>query len=121
MIVNIINKSCIQLKVDSKIYSSEVLHKCFYWYGDKYSVTINKLGDFFVIDVSELSKDGHIEIIIDKIKKDIIDFKTREIIYKETKNIREILIVKAFSHNDEFAINPPGDVNDPVGFDPTKI
>jgi hypothetical protein len=39
---------------------------------------------------------------------------------KETQNVRDLLIAKAFS-NGEFDELPPGDVSDPVGFSPNEI
>jgi len=121
MEINIVDESNLQIIVDGKIYSSEVIHKCFYWYGNKYSVAINAKGNFFVADITELSKEGNIRDIVPKIKNDLIDFKTREIISNETKNIRELLIVKAFAQDDQYDETPPGNVNDPIGFDPSTI
>ena len=121
MEINIVDESSLQILVDGKIYSSEIIHKCFYWYGNKYSVAISAKGNFFVVDISELSKEGNIRDIVPKIKNDLIDFKTREIISNETKNIRELLIVKAFAQDDHYDEAPPGNVNDPIGFDPSTI
>lgn len=36
------------------------------------------------------------------INRDLHDYKLREIIHEETKNIRNILYIKAFAHNDDF-------------------
>ena len=43
-----------------------------------------------------------VEFIQEKLSCDFTDFKTREIIYNETKDIRTILYVKAFANNDDF-------------------
>jgi hypothetical protein len=61
------------------------------------------------------------EILLTKIKRDLVDFKTRDIISAETRNIREILIAKAFANDDSFDEPPPDNVNDPLGFDPSNI
>ena len=121
MIVSLINETCIQLKIDSSIYSSEVVHKCFYWYIGKYSVEINLVQNYFLVTFSSLNKDMDVDSIVNKIKIDLIDFKTREVIFKETKNIREMLIAKAFSNNDEFDEHPPGNINDPVEYKKFKL
>lgn len=121
MEIKIIDESHLEVIVDGKIYSSEVLHKCFYWYGNKFSVEINAKEDFFIVDISELSKENRIKEILPRIKNDLIDFKTREIILNETKNIRDLLIVKAFAHDDQYDENPPGNVSDSIGFDPSAI
>jgi His-Xaa-Ser system protein HxsD len=68
-----------------------------------------------------LSNDGNIKKILPKIENDLLDFKTREIVSLETKNIRELLIAKAFAFEDEFDEPAPGNINDPVGFDPSKF
>ena len=117
MIVKVFDDYHIQLIIDMKIYSSEVIHKCFYWYGSKYSIDISVEEDIFTINVLDINKNSDFEKIINKIKADLIDFKTREIIFNQTKNIREILIAKAFANNDNFDEAPPGDLNDPIGFD----
>ena len=121
MDIIVINESSAQILIDEKLYSEEVIFKCFYWYSDKFSVVIKKEGAFFVIDISELSNHGNIEKIFNKIKSDLIDFKTREIISTETKNIREILIAKAFANGDEFDENPPEEINDHFGYNSTLI
>lgn len=121
MEVTIIDKTCIQIKIDKALYSSEVIHKCFYWYNGRYSVEINMELSSFIVDIRYLASDWHIDEMVCRIKRDLIDYKTREIISNETKNIRQILIAKAFSNNDEFDESPPGNVSDPVGFEPSKI
>jgi His-Xaa-Ser system protein HxsD len=121
MVVKIFDESSFQITIDSNLYSSEVVHKCFYWYGGKFLVDIKTEGSFFVISLSNPNKEVSIEKILNQIKTDLIDFQTREIVSKETKNIREMLIAKAFAHDDEFDEFPPNNVNDPLGFDPSKI
>lgn len=121
MEIKVVNQSTAQIIVDRKLYSSEVVHKCFYWYGDKYSVDIKIEEEFFVIVISEISNNGNIEEIFPKIKNDLVDFKTREIVLTETKNIREILIAKAFAFGDDLDELPPGNLNDPIGFDPFEF
>ncbi len=114
----LIENNTLQLIIDNTLYSSEVVYKCFYWYGGEYSVKINIEQNSFVVNLSGPKKEWNIESIVSKIKTDLIDFKTREVIFNETKNIRELLIAKAFAHNDEFEEQPSGNINDPVGFDP---
>ncbi len=49
---------------------------------------------------------------LQKLERDLIDFNLRDIITKETQNIRDLLIAKAFSHfNTEET--PPGEYSDP--------
>jgi His-Xaa-Ser system protein HxsD len=121
MVVTPIDETSIQIKIDGTLYSSEVVHKCFYWYAGKYSVDISTEGKSFIVKLADPKQEWDIQSVVSKIKTDLIDFKTREIVSNETKNIREMLIAKAFAHNDEFEEQPSGNINDPVGFDPSKI
>jgi His-Xaa-Ser system protein HxsD len=121
MEIKLLGESTAQIIIDGKLYSAEVIHKCFYWYGAKYSVDIKTEGDVFIIDITELSNEGTIGKIFPEIKNDLIDFKTREIVSTETKNIREMIIAKAFAFGDEFDEPPSGNVNDPIGFEPSKF
>jgi His-Xaa-Ser system protein HxsD len=105
--------------VDSSIYSKDGLFKCLYWYGDKFHISINMEDAFFKISLIpqqgssvELSD---LTLYLQKLERDVIDFNLRDIVTKETKNIRELLIAKAFS-NGEFDELPPGEISDPVGF-----
>jgi len=118
MVVIPIDETSVQIKIDSTLYSLEVIHKCFYWYAGKYSVEISTEGKSFIVKMKEIKEEWDIQSVVSKIQSDLIDFKTREIISADTKNIREMLIAKAFSHNDEFDEQPTGNLNDPVGFDP---
>ncbi len=121
MIVTQIDEQVIQIRIDSNLYSSEVVHKCFYWYASKCLVEIEIVDESFNVKLSEPKQEWDFNEVVSKIKIDLIDFKTREVISNETKNIREMLIAKAFAYNDEFDEQPMGNINDPVGFDPSKI
>ena len=107
------------LNVDADIYSESVVLKCIYWLTDIYSPEIKRKENSFVItihknDQSEFSSEEE-NNLKSKINQGLIDFKLREIVDKETRNIRELLIAKAFSHG-EFDEEPPGEYEDPVGF-----
>ena len=52
-----------------------------------------------------------------KLTRDLIDFNLRDIVTKETQNVRDLLIAKAFSHG-EFDEVQVGEVSDPVGYMP---
>lgn len=107
--------------LSNSIYCEDVLYKCFYWYGGEFDVNIATEGNNFKITL--LSKldigNGH-DALLKKIQQDLIDFKLRDIVSKETKNIRELLTAKAFAHfeSGEF---PSTEVSDPVGFNPSEF
>jgi His-Xaa-Ser system protein HxsD len=110
------------LKIDKEIYSSDVLHKCFYWYGNSFSVDIESKEKFFevILTKSEADKEDWDQTVI-KIKRDLIDFKLRDIVTKETINVRDLIIAKAFANFETDNENSPIDVSDPVGFNPGEI
>ncbi|MFL9829736.1 His-Xaa-Ser system protein HxsD [Flavobacterium sp. ST-87] len=118
-IQRLVDKLCFTL--EDVLYEENVLYKCFYWYGGDYDVSITKEKDRYYIQLlskSEMNID-HDALEI-KIRQDLIDFKLRDIVAKETKNIRELLTAKAFAHfqNEE---NPVSEVSDPVGFNPNEF
>ena len=103
------------------LYSKDSVFKCLYWYGDKFHTAVG----FADIDTYKIiirpKADSNLnpedfDFYLLKIERDLIDFNLRDIVTKETKNIRELLIAKAFS-NGEFDEDPVGDISDPVGFD----
>ena len=120
MKINLINNS-ISIAVDAKIYNLDMIHKCFYWYTDNYIVEIDEKKDKIVVTLSPKEEtkieENQFSTISKKIKNDIVDFKTRDVITKETKTIRELLIAKAFYPIEEGMEKPPGEISDPVGFD----
>ena len=62
-------------------------------------------------------KEDELDLYLQKLERDLIDFQLRDTITKETQNVRDLLVAKAFS-NGEFDEEPPGEVSDPVGFNP---
>jgi His-Xaa-Ser system protein HxsD len=109
----------IELNIDSKLYSDSIVTKSLYWLTDKYIPEVSLNGQFYNIIISRIDNNQFTEEqkkeVINKLKSNLIDFKLREQIDKETKNIRELIIAKAFSHG-EFEEIPPGEISDPVGF-----
>jgi His-Xaa-Ser system protein HxsD len=107
------------------LYSKDGIFKCLYWYGDKFHTSVSfQDSDTYRISLklnsNEQTNEVNYEEILQKLERDLIDFNLRDIVSKETKNIRELLIAKAFS-NGEFDEIPPGEVSDPVGFNVNEI
>jgi len=108
--------------VDGKLFSKQTILKCLYWYGDKFHTNyfLDEKGNFSIslkpLAISNVKPD-ELELYLQKMERDLIDFQLRDTIVKETHNIRDLLVAKAFS-NGEFDEVPPGDVSDPVGFNP---
>jgi His-Xaa-Ser system protein HxsD len=110
---------------DATLYSKDSIFKCLYWYGHKYHTTVSFAdSNTYRISLKPMSDNPlsqqQLEILLQKLERDLIDFNLRDIVTKETKNIRDLLIAKAFS-NGEFDELPPGDISDPVGFNINEI
>lgn len=120
MQIEIKNKK-IEIVVDKSIYCEDVLYKCFYWYGANFNVEIETHSkESFKVYIAAKNQGENLEEIINKIQQDLIDFKLRDIVTKETKVIRELLVAKAFAYY-ELDDNPTTDVSDPVGFNPNEV
>jgi His-Xaa-Ser system protein HxsD len=122
---NIIKDDEIQVFADSNIFSKDSIFKCLYWFGDKFHTSVAFAdSQTYCISLKPLSTAGikldEFELYQQKLERDLIDFQLRETISKETQNIRDLLVAKAFS-NGEFDEDPPGNVSDPIGFNPNII
>jgi His-Xaa-Ser system protein HxsD len=110
--------------VDANLFSSEVVMKTVYWFGDKFHTSVCTEGGLHCITLRAVAqgaiKDEDLSSYLQKLQRDLIDFSLRETISRETRNIRDLLVAKAFS-NGEFEEVPPGDVSDPIGFDPAAL
>ncbi len=123
--VNYIKDDEIVVFADSNLFSKDAVFKCLYWYGDKFHANITLTdSNTFRISIKPLPefivKAEDLILYQQKLERDLIDFNLRDIVTKETQNIRDLLIAKAFS-NGEFDEDPIGSVTDPVGFNVTDI
>ncbi|MAQ95710.1 MAG: His-Xaa-Ser system protein HxsD [Rhodothermaceae bacterium] len=106
--------------IDACMYPEDVVFKAFYWYGGDYDVQIGRDGDRFEVILSRLDgslTEGLLDALRSRVGRDLIDFKTRSIVARETQAVRELLVAKAFAPLDDLDSQPPGDPSDPVGFD----
>jgi His-Xaa-Ser system protein HxsD len=113
----------LKVTVDAKLYSEAVVFKCFYWYGNTFEVDINKPDEtLFQVTLKYIvsGQTADWDNIISRIKRDLIDFRLRQIVAEETQTVRELLIAKAFAYYEEEE-SPASSVTDPVGFDPQCI
>jgi len=77
--------------VDRKIYSDKCISNAVYWLSDKYTITRCLDGD-----VETISASPDDVSFADDFFRSLNDFKLREIIENDTKDIRTILYAKAF-------------------------
>lgn len=114
---NSIKDGQIAVFLDSRVYKQESILKCLYWYSDKFNTSVDLLENQYRVCLSPNSQNQNINLeeTYDKLLRDLLDYNLRQIVTNETKNIRDLLIAKAFS-NGEFDETPPGEISDPVGF-----
>lgn len=106
---------------DKRIYTKNSIIKCLYWYGGTFRTTLELQDEAtFKITlqlINEVNDDKlELQYYLQKLERDLLDFQLREIVVKQTKTVRELLIAKAFANYAELQ-SPPGDIADPVGFD----
>ena len=92
------------IKLDNEIYSESVVFKALYWLAGNYKFDISKDKKYFNIEIEKINgsfDNGEITNLKVKISRSLVDMKTREIVINETKNIRDIMMLKAFFHFDE--------------------
>ena len=94
------------LLLDGLLYPEDAVFKCFYWYASEFDVSIDRAPDAHLrVNLrwkSAPASAEFVERLVVRIRRDLIDFKTRDIASKETKTVRDLLIAKAFAHGEEF-------------------
>ncbi|MGV8091398.1 MAG: His-Xaa-Ser system protein HxsD [Mangrovibacterium sp.] len=95
-------KTHLKIKVDSVLYGEDVIYKAAYELSGKYAFRISLAGKSYEIEVSKKDNSIFMQQEKEEMKKifhqALIDFKTRSIILSETKNVRDLIIMKAFFH-----------------------
>jgi len=119
---NFIKDGEITAFADPSLFSKDAILKCLYWFGDKFHTTVSvNEENTYTITLKPLEaanvKGDELGMYLQKFERDLIDFQLRDTVTKETQNVRDLLVAKAFSHG-EFDEEPPGQVSDPVGFNP---
>ncbi len=96
----------IVLCVDLSIYNERIVDKVLYWWSGDYIITrTNRSGttlQMITLTASEPISSEKFESISRKISANFIDYKNREIVESETRDLRNILYAKAFSNSDDF-------------------
>lgn len=118
---NYSDSKSISVFLDKDLYSKDSIFKCIYWYSDKFTINVtSEKSNFFKVSFkingNQLLENQQQIELLEKIQRDFIDYNLRDIVSKETKNVRDLLIAKAFSHG-EYDEIPPGEISDPVGFE----
>lgn len=99
-IVDTVTSEHITIHLDAQIFNQSGILKCGYWYTQSYLFTIEKIEGYYRVTLSPLPEKtiSHPDMVYTKLRKDLIDFQLRDVITKETQNIRDLLIAKAFAN-----------------------
>ena len=113
----------VEFLLDSQLYNEAVVFKCFYWYGAEYEVVIDRAADGKSLSVvlsprTRALAAEQVDALVSRVRRDLVDFKTRDIIARETQSIRELLVAKAFANLDELDEPPLGSIADLGGVGP---
>lgn len=91
------------IKVDRRIYNDSVISKVVYWLSSDYTIVRTDL-DEFTEQISLVSKDGdESEDLENKVWQMLNDFKLRQIVADETRDIKTILYAKAFAEDEDLS------------------
>jgi len=98
-------KTLFSIDIDRQIFKDEVISKTVYWQSADFVIDRKVKSNVETITF-QTSNDNNskidIELVMSKFNQKLNDFKLRQIIEEETKDIRTILYVKAFANNDNF-------------------
>jgi len=89
------------IQIDRNIYSDIVISKVVYWLSSKYIIKRAVLGDTEELDIK--FREGEKEITEEEFYCLLNDYKLRELVAKETKEIKTILYAKAFADDENFS------------------
>lgn len=93
-----------KIEVDRSIYSDECISKCVYSMLAEFDVERKLSGGIEIIEIE--SKTGiSDEIMRSRFLSCLNDYKVRDVISKETHDIRVILYAKAFADDDDYNEN----------------
>ena len=92
------NRAIVQ--IDSEVYSKEVIAKVVYWFSRDFTIMQGLDGKDYTLTLESQNA-----VVWEEVKKrlsqTLTDFQMREVVTKETKDIRNILYIKAFANVDE--------------------
>jgi len=97
------------IQVDASVYDEAVLHKALYWLGKDFISEVTRQDGFFEVILTkrngELFAEDEQRSTEAKFRQSLVDYKTRSVILSETKNVRDLIIMKAFFHFSDEEIN----------------
>lgn len=90
--------------IDKRIYSDSVISKVVYWMSGDYKIVRKSLDEFTehveLTAINMVSSDSSAEMRFNQL---LNDFKLRQIVAYETRDIKTILYAKAFAEDEELS------------------
>ena len=90
--------------IDKRIYSDSVISKVVYWMSGDYKIVRKSLDEFTehveLTSINKVSSDSSAEMRFNQL---LNDFKLRQIVADETRDIKTILYAKDFAEDDELS------------------
>jgi His-Xaa-Ser system protein HxsD len=97
-----------EIELHKSIYPIEAIRNTIYWLSEDLSILISEKKDFFIV-----TSDDFDEVNKKKFLKSLNDFSLREQINLETKDIKNLVISKAF-YPDLINFKDIGEFDDPI-------
>ena len=92
------------ITIDRRIYSDSVISKAVYWMSGDYKIVRMSLDEFIeqvdLTAINKISSDSSAEM---KFNQLLNDFKLRQIVADETRDIKTILYAKPFAEDEELS------------------
>lgn len=106
MINSKIENNTLIIEVDTSIYGEAVICKTLYWLTPNFVISRSKGSSENIQRVElKLKKDTpnyNWDNLVSDLSDKFIDYKNRQIILEETRNLRELYFAKAFANSDSF-------------------
>ena len=99
----VLSDSEAQFLIDNEVYSKRVIAKVLYWLSDNFIISSSQDGKFTSVKIRSKETISDWGFAEEKISELFCDYAMREVVLEETKDIRNILYIKAFSNIEDFA------------------
>lgn len=92
------------ISIDRRIYNDSVISKAIYWLSDDYIIVRDFLdGNTESLSIEAVDANVGEETLKAKLMQTLNDFKLRQIVADETRDIKTILYAKAFAEDEDLS------------------
>ena len=108
------DESSATLTVDESVYCVEAVRHATYWFTDRCFVTLSRSSGVISVRLEPNGKAVDLRQVAGELQVSLLDAQLRVEIGRETAQIRELIVAKAFAEGDLLEDDPVGDWRDPV-------